>query len=77
MHIDWGGQSRTPFISYPEQLLKNVAARLFIGSPNIGGKVVTPSAISGYTEIMVNDNIYRCHPFYKNTGGWYDWAYFR
>ena len=21
--------------------------------------------------------IYRCHPFYANTGSWYDWAYFR
>ena len=40
VYIDWGGQSRTPVRSYPEKLLKTVAARLYIGSPNIGGKVV-------------------------------------
>ena len=77
VHIDWGGQSRTPFRSYPEQLLKKVAARLYIGSPNIGGKVTYQSIVHGYTEITVNNNMYRCHPFYANTGSWYDWAYFR
>ena len=37
VYIDWGGQSITPFRSHPEQLLKTIAARLYIGSPNIGG----------------------------------------
>ena len=64
-------------MSYPEELLKSVAARLYIGSPNIGGKIVCPSAVNGYTEVTLNGNIYRCHPFYGNTGSWYDWAYFR
>ena len=77
VHIDWGGQSKTPVRSYPEQLLKTVASRLYIGSPNIGGKVVNQSIVHGYTEITLNDNIYRCHPFYANTGSWYDWAYFK
>ena len=77
VHIDWGGQSRTPFRSYPGQLLKRVAARLYIGSPNIGGKVTYQSIVHGYTEITVNNNMYRSHPFYANTGSWYDWAYFR
>ena len=76
MHIDWGGQSRTPVCSYPEQLLRKVAARLYIGSPNIGGKVVFQSIVHGYTEIIVNDNIHRCRIFYPNTGSWYDWACF-
>ena len=40
-HIDWGGKSCSLFRSYPEQLLKTVAARLYIGSPNIGGKVMS------------------------------------
>ena len=35
------------------------------------------SIVHGYTEITANDNIYRCHPLYVNTGSWYDWAYFR
>ena len=34
VHINWGGQAKTPVRSYPEQLLKTVAARLYIGSPN-------------------------------------------
>jgi len=77
VHIDWGGQSRTPVMSYPQELLKSVAARLYIGSPNIGGKIVCPSTVNGYTGVTLNGNIYRCHPFYGNTGSWYDWAFFR
>ena len=57
VHIDWGGQSKTPVKSYPEQLLKTVAARLYIGSPNIGGKVINPSIVHGYTKITLNNNI--------------------
>ena len=70
MHIDWGSQSRTPVRSYPEQILEIVAARLYIGSPNIGRKVVNQSIVHSYTEITVNDNIYRCRPFYASTGSW-------
>ena len=77
VHIDWVGKSRTSFRSYPEQLLKTVAARLYISSPNIGGKVMNQSIVHGYTEITVNDNICCCYPFNVNTGIWYDWEYFR
>ena len=76
LHIDWGGQSKTPLKSYPAELLKQVAARLYIGSPNIGGKVTSESLVYGFTDINHNGHIYRCHPFYGNTGSWYDWAYF-
>ena len=62
--------------SYPIDLLKLVAGRLFIGSSNIGGKLVNGSVVPGYTEVKMNNNIYRCHPYFANTGGWYDWAYF-
>ena len=77
VHIDWGGQSKTPVRSYPEQLLKIVAARFYIGSPNIGGKIINPSIVYGYTEITLNDSIYRCRSFFTNIGSWYDQAYFR
>ena len=77
VRIDWGGQSWTLVRSYPEQLLNTITARLYIGSPNIGWKVVNQSIIHGYTEITVNKYIYCCHPFYAKTGGWYYWAYFR
>ncbi len=76
LHIDWGGQSKTPLKSYPAELLKQVAARLYIGSPNIGGKVTCESLVYGFTDIYQNGHIYRCRPFYGNTGSWYDWAYF-
>ena len=76
VRVDWGGQALTPVKSFPTNLLKLVAARLFIGSNNIGGKLVNGSVVPGYTEIKVNNNTYRCHPFYANTGSWYDWAYF-
>ena len=57
-------------------MLNKVAGRLYIGSPNIGGKVMSDSLVHGYTEISYNDHIYRCRPFYSNTGSWYDWTYF-
>ena len=76
VQIDWGGQSRTPFKSFQIDLLKKVAARLYIGSPNLGGKVDRHSKVCGYTELHINDQIYRAHPFYASTGPWYDWAYF-
>ena len=63
LHLDWGGPTKTPIKSYPAELLKQVAARLYIGSPNIGGKVTSESLVYGYTEINHNNRIYRCHPF--------------
>lgn len=45
-------------MSYPQELLKLVAARLYIGSPNIGGKIVNQSTVHGFTEITLNGNIY-------------------
>ena len=33
VRIDWGGQSKTPLMTFPRELLKKVACRLFIGSP--------------------------------------------
>ena len=74
--LDWGGQSKTPVKSYPNELLKLVASRLFIGSPNLGGKLVENSVIEGFTDVTINGNLFRCHPFYANVGSWYDWAYF-
>ena len=64
-------------MSYPQELLKLVAAKLYIGSSNIGGKILSPSKVNGFTGITLNGNIYRCHPFYANTGSWYNWAFFR
>ena len=68
LHLDWGGQTKTTVKIYPAELLKQVAARLYIGSPNIGGKLTSESLVYGYTEISHNDHIYQCHPFYGNTG---------
>ena len=62
IEIDWGGQSKTPFKSYPTHLLKLVASRLFIGSANIGGKIDRNSVVLGLTEININGQIYRTHP---------------
>ena len=50
---------------------------MFIGSPEIGGKVLPNSIIYGYTEIKHNSIIYRDHPCYQTKGSWYDWDYFK
>lgn len=77
--LDWGSSSKTPLLTYPLELQKRFFARLFIGSPNIGGKVKlsdTPTRIPCFTEVKVNDVLYRCHPCYAKKGSWYDWAMF-
>ena len=71
VRIDWGGQSKTPLMIFPRELLKKVACRFFIGSPEIGGKVLPNSIIYGYKEIKHNDIIYRAHPCYQTKGSWY------
>ena len=38
---------------------------------------MSQSIFHGYTKTIVNENIHRCHPFYANTGSWYDWVYSR
>ncbi len=31
--------------------------------------------LTGYTELRINNKIYRCHPDYWSGGPWYDWAF--
>ena len=50
---------------------------MFIGSPEIGGKLLPNSIIYGYTEIKHNGIIYRAHLYYQTKFSWYDWAYFK
>ena len=76
VHIDWGGDSKTPLLNFPNEILKKVAHRLYIGSAHIGGKVSSNSVVMGYTEIMKDGILYRSHPCYAKKGCWYDWAYF-
>ena len=77
VHINWGGHSKTPLANYPSEILKKFAYRLFICSPNIGGKIDPDSVIHGYTEIKLDGNIIYSHPRYSNIGCWYDWDFFR
>ena len=76
MHVDWGGQSKTPLHNFPNDILKKVCKRLYIGSSHLGGKVSHDSVVEGYTEIKINGTLIRSHPCYANKGSWYDWAYF-
>ena len=63
--IDWKGQSKTPLMTFPRELLTKVTCRLFIGSPDIGGKVLSNSIVYGYTEIKHSVIIYRAYPCYQ------------
>jgi hypothetical protein len=74
--LDWGGASKTPVHAYSKELLIRLTARLFIGTPNIGGKVEPNQAVPGLTTVKVDDVIYRAHPSFCNNVCWYDWAYF-
>ena len=37
--MEWRKEIDTPLLSYPVEILKKVAERLFLGRPSIGGKV--------------------------------------
>ena len=76
VHVDWGGKSRTPLLNYPREILLNIASRLYIGSPHIGGKISHDSVVNGYTEIKKGGNFYRPHPCFHKKGCCYNWAYF-
>ena len=74
--IDWGTKTQTPLFSFPRDLLKKIAARMFLGSPNIGGKVPKDAKIPGLTHLVKDDVLYRAHPCYFKKGCWYDWGLF-
>ena len=74
--IDWGGQSKTPMFPYSREMLIRFASRLFIGDRKLGGKVDPDACIPGFTQVVVNNVIYRSHPSYSKKGSWFDWAYF-
>ena len=77
VNIDWtSARIKEPLFSFKPELLRKVAARLFLGSPNIGGKIDPNNSIPGYTHIVKDDIIYRANPCYFKKGCWYDWAYF-
>ena len=76
IEIDWGGKARTPVPGHHPSLLSRVVKRLILGTANIGGKVFLNQKIPGYTQIKIDNVIYRSHPNYGNKGEWYDWAYF-
>ena len=77
IHVEWGGQSRTPLLNYPREILLKIASRLYIGYPYISGKISQDSVVNGYTEIEKDSNLYRSHPWFHKKGCWYDWAYFQ
>ena len=60
INIDWGDKKDKPLINYPKEVLKNIAYRLFIGAPNIGGKVTLNSIVKGYTEYKNMDGLIGC-----------------
>ena len=57
VNIDWGGDSKIPLLNFPNEILKKVATRLYIGSAHIGGKVSPNSVVNGYTEIVQDGHL--------------------
>ena len=74
--IEWRRKNATPLLSFPVDILKKVAERLFLGSPSIGGRVKPGSKIPCYTHVFKDEIMYRAHPCFFKKGCWYDWAHF-
>ena len=47
---DWGERKKTPLQGFPQEVIKNIAHKLFFDTPNIGRKVSPMSIVKGYTE---------------------------
>ena len=77
VHLDWGGQSKTPLLNFLREILKQIGHRLYIRSPHISGKISPRSTVNGFTEVLIHGNLFKSHPCYTKKGSWYDWAYFR
>ena len=74
--VDWGGQKETPYENFPTYILHKLVQRLYVGSPNIGGRIAHYSEVKGYTELRKDGILYRAHPYYKLKGSWFDWGLF-
>lgn len=64
-------------MNFPGETLKKISHRLYIRSPHIGGKISHRSTVIGWTEILINDNLFWSHPFYAKKDSWHDCVYFR
>ena len=76
VNTDWGGQSKTSYQNFTNDVLQKLAHRLFVGSPNIGGRLSIDSKVRGYTELKKGGVLYWAHPSYKIKGSWFDWGLF-
>ena len=68
VHIHWA--TKEVKATYPMKYIKWLGKHLI---SKIGNNV----PINGFTEYHRDKLIFRAHPNYKNTGGWYDWALFK
>lgn len=55
-------------------MLQKLIHRLFVVSPNIGGRLSTDSKVKGYTELKKDGILYQAHLSYKIRGSWFDWG---
>ena len=53
-----------------------IQQKLFLNKEIRGGRLDYSSVVHGFTEYLdKNNNLYRAHPDYRNTGEWFDWAF--
>lgn len=63
----------TQLLSFPDQLLQSVVARLYYS--NDGGTVNPSTKIPGFTEFRKDGNIFRAHPCFNGCKPWYDYCF--
>ena len=66
-------------ISFDARLIQAINLRLFHYPTIYGGTVADPEAtINGFCSYTdKNGVVYRAHPKFNKSGGWFDWAYFQ
>ena len=64
-YINWEGIPRTILLNFPEEIIKNVAYRLFLSSSYISRKVAPNSTVFDYTEIEKDGCLFRVYPCFS------------
>jgi hypothetical protein len=72
--IKW--MRKTPDLNFREDVLNMITKRLFLNTPNFGGRVASMFSVGGYTSFRKDDVLYHAHPCFGSNGPWNDWALF-
>lgn len=71
--FDFVWLGKKPKLSYSTDVCKALAKRLWFNTRGINC-VTKTSKVLGFTEFRRDEQLYRAHPSFRDSGEWYDWC---